>query len=186
VRHQSRWTAQKIAQRLALIEPLIYRYRQPLAPFRYTELDGPHSPPPVGLDVHDTAWPVIEPHTYWATWQTDFVLRTCFTVPADWPIDVPVALFLPLGMAGDFSHPEALAYIDGVAYAASDRHHQEILLSALWRDGRPHLLALHGWTGLGSLRAHTTPSPHARLCGGCNRSAAVIFLHGPYPPWCGQ
>ena len=149
MRHQSRWTAQKIAQRLALIEPLVYRYRQPLAPFRYTALDGPHSPPPVGLDVHDAAWTIIEPHTYWATWQTDFVLRTRFTVPPDWPTEAPVALFLPLGMAGDFSHPEVLAYIDGVAYAGSDRHHQEILLSAQWRDGRPHLLALHGWTGLG-------------------------------------
>jgi alpha-mannosidase len=56
---------------------------------------------------------------------------------------------LPLGEAGDFSHPETLAYIDGRPYAACDRHHQEILLPDRWRDGQRHLLALHGWTGLG-------------------------------------
>src|SRR4030095_2185976 len=55
---------------------------------------------------------------------------------------------LPLGEAGDFSHPEALAYIDGAAYAACDRHHQEFLLPAWVRDGRPHSLALHGWIGM--------------------------------------
>lgn len=56
--------------------------------------------------------------------------------------------FLPLGESGDFSHPEALAYIDGQPYAACDRHHQEIRLPAVWRDGQPHRLELHGWTGL--------------------------------------
>jgi alpha-mannosidase len=59
-----------------------------------------------------------------------------------------VALYLPLGESGDFSHPETLAYIDGVPYAAGDRHHQEILLPAQWRDGADHLLDLHGWSGL--------------------------------------
>ncbi len=59
-----------------------------------------------------------------------------------------MALYLPLGEAGDFSHPEALAYIDGVPYAACDRHHQEIILPAHWCDGQTHPLALHGWTGL--------------------------------------
>lgn len=96
MRHQSRWTAQKLTQRLALIEPLVYRHWQPLAPFRYTELEGPHSPPPVGREVHDADWPVIEPQTYWATWQRDFVLRTCCTIPADWPTETPVAISTPL------------------------------------------------------------------------------------------
>jgi alpha-mannosidase len=80
---------------------------------------------------------------------TDFVLRTQFEVPAGWDPKAPVALYLPLGEAGDFSHPESLAYIDGLPYAACDRHHQEIKLPERWRDGRRHLLALHGWTGLG-------------------------------------
>ena len=48
----------------------------------------------------------------------------------------------------DFSHPEALAYIDGAPYAHRDRHHQEFLLAPAHRDGKAHALALHGWTGL--------------------------------------
>ncbi len=80
---------------------------------------------------------------------SDFVLRTTFTVPAGWDTSAPVALFLPLGEAGDFSHPEAMAYVDGAPHAACDRHHQEILLRPEWTDGQPHALALRGWTGLG-------------------------------------
>jgi alpha-mannosidase len=147
--HKARWTAQKIARRIRLIEPLVYRRRQPLPPFRHSILSGPLDPPLIGSDVDDSNWPVIEPNTYWGRWMTDFMLRSHFQVPDGWDPAAPVALFLPLGEAGDFSHPEALAYIDGVPYAACDRHHQEILLSGQWRDGRPHLLALHGWTGLG-------------------------------------
>jgi alpha-mannosidase len=148
--HQVRWTAQKIAQRLSLIEPLVYRQQRPLAPFRYITLSGPAEPPPVSLQVNDGDWAVIPPHTYWGAWMTDFTLRSHFQIPTDWDPAAPVALYLPLGNSGDFSHPEALAYIDGAPYAACDRHHQEILLPPQWRDGQSHLLALHGWTGLGA------------------------------------
>ena len=150
--HKARWTAEKIAQRIALIQPLVYRDRHPLAPFRYTTLDNPMADPPISPDVDDSAWPAIEPNTYWGQWRTDFALRSHFRVPADWDTDVPVALYLPLGDAGDFSHPEFLAYVDGVPYAACDRHHQEIMLPAKWRDGQSHVLALRGWTGLGGWR----------------------------------
>ena len=34
--HKTRWTDRKIGQRIDLIEPLVYRKKQPLAPFRYT------------------------------------------------------------------------------------------------------------------------------------------------------
>jgi len=147
--HEMRWTLEKIAKRLELIAPLVYIRESMLDPFRYLELPDPGTPAPVGKDVDDTTWQVIPPNTYWGAWMTDFVLRTSFTVPADWPKNQPVALYLPLGESGDFSHPEALAYIDGQAYAACDRHHQEILLRFDWADGKPHTLALQGWTGLG-------------------------------------
>ncbi len=149
--HAVRWTAQKIAQRLSLIEPLVYRRRCPLPPFRCKELSGPHAAPPVSSDVDDSSWPIIKPETYWGHWWTDFVLRSSFQVPEDWEKDKTIALFLPLGEAGDFSHPEALVYVDGTSYAACDRHHREVILPAAMQDGRPHLLALHGWTGLGGL-----------------------------------
>ena len=147
--HKMRWTAEKIARYLSLIEPLVYRRNRALMPFRYLALASPLETPPVAPDIDDSHWLVIEPNSYWGTWTTDFVLRSQFEVPADWDPLAPVALYLPLGSAGDFSHPEALVYVDGNAYAACDRHHQEILLPIDWRDGRSHPLALHGWTGLG-------------------------------------
>jgi alpha-mannosidase len=163
--HKVRWTAQKIAQRIALIEPLVHRQRDFLPPFRYSTLSDPLDPPPVDPDVDDAAWPEIEPNTYWGQWWTDFMLRCHFQVPADWDPQVPVALYLPLGESGDFSHPEALAYIDGVPYAACDRHHQEIMLAPQARDGQPHLLALHGWTGLGGFaRLEPDTKLFMRLC----------------------
>jgi len=147
VQHAERWTKQKITQRIRLIEPLIYRKAHPLPPFRYKTLDGPQVDPPIGADVDDSGWDVIEPNTYWGTWNTDFVMRTTFNVPADWDTDAPIALYLPLGDAGDFSHPEVLVYIDGEPYAAADRHHHDIYLSDKYRDGKPHELTFHGWTG---------------------------------------
>ena len=147
--HKTRWTPEKISQRLDLIAPLVYLRQQALPPFRYRLLEGPLAPPPAGLEVDDTAWQEITPGAYWGSWMSDFILRTHFTIPAEWDRSLPVALVLPLGEAGDFSHPEALAYIDGLPYAACDRHHPEILLPPEWADGQPHLLALHGWSGLG-------------------------------------
>jgi alpha-mannosidase len=191
--HKVRWTADKIAKRIRLIEPLVYRKRHPLAPsqhegklcgsfqhegelcgsFRYTTLSSPMEDPPVGPDVDDSDWSVIEPHTYWGQWMTDFVLRNHFQVPPDWDPGMPVALHLPLGEAGDFSHPEFLVYIDGIPYATCDRHHQEILLPVEWRDGQSHLLALHGWTGLGGWRFD---EPHTKLF---MRPCAVVQVDQP-------
>lgn len=145
--HEIRWTEQKIGRRLDLIASRQYRVRLPLPSFRFLALDGPQVLPPVAPDVDDRGWEVVAPQSYWGHWQQDFVMRTRFSVPADWPSEAPAALFLPLGVAGSFSHPEALAYIDGEAVAACDRHHQEIVLPAVWRNGQEHVLALHGWTG---------------------------------------
>ncbi len=158
--HKIRWTPQKIAQRIRLIEPWVYKRQQPLPPFRYRALADPLENPPVGVDVDDSNWEVINPNSYWGTWMTDFILRARFQVPADWGTAGPVALYLPLGEAGDFSHPETLAYIDGQPYASADRHHREILLSASCHDGQAHWLALHGWTGLGGSEA---ADPNTRL-----------------------
>ncbi len=171
--HKTRWTSRKIAQRIDLVESLVYRQRHPIAPFRYTTLPGPMEAPPVGTDVDDSDWPVIEPNSYWGQWMTNYALRTHFRVPVDWDPDAPVALYLPLGVSGDFSHPEFLAYVDGTPYAAADRHHQEILLSAQWRDGASHLLALHGWTGGGGWRRG---DPHTKLF---MRPCAVVQIDHP-------
>ncbi len=159
MQHKTRWTPQKIGQRITLIENAVYQQQSPIPAFRYKTFPSPLDTPAIGADIDDSAWDVINPRTYWGTWHTNFILRTHFTIPADWPKDKPAALYLPLGDSGDFSHPEALAYIDGQSFASADRHHQEILLPDRFRDGKPHLLALHGWTGLGGWSGPTrTPN----------------------------
>jgi alpha-mannosidase len=147
MRHDLRWTSDKIRQRLRLIEPLVYRSRRPLQPFRYFELSGPQAKPPVALDVDDDDWPVIPWATHWSAPDTNFVLRSWFHLPRNWGKEGPIALHLLLGDAGEFCHPEALVYIDGQPLAACDRYHQEIPFPQHLSDGTKHLLALHGWTG---------------------------------------
>jgi len=149
MRHEIRWTSKKIHQRLSLVENLVYRQRQPISTFRYKELDSALDAPHIDVDVDDGDWDVILPNEYWGLPRVNFVLRARFTIPHEWLAALPIALHLPLGISGDFSHPEALAYIDGIPYASADRHHQEIILPEKWRDGLSHTLALHGWTGIG-------------------------------------
>ena len=111
--HKMRWTAEKIAQRLRVIEPLVYRRAQALPPLRYKALAGPMEPPPLGLDLALDDWPVLQPHSYWGAWTTDFLLRTTFAVPADWDPPAPVALYLPLGEAGDFTTAPEISQMFG-------------------------------------------------------------------------
>ena len=173
MKHSDRWTTQKIAGRLDLIRQLDYRRQQPIPPFRYRELPGPEAAPPVEIEVDDSNWAAIPFNAYWGKWETDFFLRSGFAVPRDWGEDAAVSLYLPLGEAGDFSHPEALAYIDGQAYASADRHHHEILLSREFCDGKTHSLALHCWTGLGGFGGNR---PNAQLF---MRECGVVQIDAP-------
>jgi len=171
--HKLRWTPEKIKARLELISPLVYIKRKNLSSFKYLKLSSPLDTPPVQIDVDDSLWTEIEANTYWGSWMQDFVLRSTFTVPEYMNTTQPIVLYLPLGDAGDFSHPECLAYIDGVPHATCDRHHQEILLKPEWCDGREHLLALHGWTGLGGFaNGDTFTKLYMKPC-------AVVQIHQP-------
>ncbi|MBN1436441.1 MAG: alpha-mannosidase [Sedimentisphaerales bacterium] len=155
--HKTHWTAAKIQHRIKLIEPLVYRRRHNISSWRYIELAGPEVDPPIGCDVDDKGWQEILPNTYWGKWEQDFVVRGSFAVPADWPADGPLALYLPMGESGDFfSHPESLVYIDGKSVTSCDRHHHEVTLPKSACDGKSHLLALHGWSGRGGW-------PHGRV-----------------------
>ncbi|MBC7249714.1 MAG: alpha-mannosidase, partial [Anaerolineae bacterium] len=116
-------------------------------PFRYLKLTNTPADPPISPALDDGDWEKLSWGTYWCEPRENFVLRTRFQVPAQWDANTPIALHLPIGEAGDFSHPEALVYIDGVPYAACDRHHQEVVLPPDLHDGAQHLLALHGWAG---------------------------------------
>ena len=185
--HKTRWTIDKIKQRLTLIEPLVYWQKRPLPPFRYQPLDNPQTPPPLGPHVDDSDWPVIEPYTYWGAWQTDFVLRTTLEIPDEWQTAgtelaevaaYPLALYLPLGDAGDFSHPEALVYLNETPLAGCDRHHQEVRLPdwANLQDWTNLTLTLHGWTGLGGFVPRDEPKQPTRLF---MRPCALVQIHQP-------
>ena len=144
--HRHRLTAEKIAQRLALIAPLVHRRSVELPPFRLRELADASEDPPLSEPWHD--WPEIPHESYWGRPDLNFLMRTEFTVPADWP-GQRLALFLPLGEAGDiFTHPEGLVYVDGKPLASADRYHHTVPLPDSLADGRHHEVALHGWTGL--------------------------------------
>lgn len=147
--HRVRWTLEKISARLQFLsEAAIYRHSQPLGSFKFHA--GSH--PLVGIDIDDSDWEVIEPGSYWGELRQEFTLRTTFAVPGDW--EGPVALSLPLGISKSLEAlaflygPEALAYLDGLAYRGVDPNHQELLLPDHVLDGKKHQLALHGWAGI--------------------------------------
>src|SRR5215210_1063235 len=105
-------TARKIASRLVLIEPLVHRRKCAIEPLRFKAMDDPTDTPPLQQDFDDSDWQVVPPLTYWGGRNISFVLRGKFIVPTDFDPGSPVELFLPIGDAGDFSHPEALVYVD--------------------------------------------------------------------------
>ena len=112
--HKQRWTPEKIKQRLDLISPLVYIKRKALPSFRYKELANATTHPPIEVKIDDSQWKEIDSNEYWGSWMQDFILRTTFTVPEFIDATQPIALHLPLGDAGDFSHTECLAFIDGL------------------------------------------------------------------------
>ena len=59
MRHQIRWTAQKISNRLALIEAQTYRQRHEISMFRYHYLTDPLDPPLVAPELDDDLMPEI-------------------------------------------------------------------------------------------------------------------------------
>ncbi|WP_298437480.1 glycoside hydrolase family 38 C-terminal domain-containing protein [uncultured Jannaschia sp.] len=154
--HTWRFTREKIATRLKLIEPMIHRRHLALPSLRLMPLTGPMIDAPICADP--TGWPEIPPGTYWGGADLDFVLKTSFTVPADWKPE-HLALHLPLGLSGDiFNHPEALLHIDRTPIGSADRYHHTVPLDDGLADGASHVVSLHGWTGL----AGWPPDPDAR------------------------
>ena len=147
--HRVRWTLEKISARLQFLsDTAIYRHSQPLGSFKFRA----GSYPLVAIDIDDRDWQVIEPGSYWGELRQEFTLRTTFALPEQW--EQPVALSLPLGHSKSLEAlaflygPEAMAYLDGVAYRGVDPNHQELPLPDHVLDGNEHQLALFGWAGI--------------------------------------
>jgi len=170
--HSMRWTLEKIERKLKIVESKAYYQTQPLPPFRYRLIDNPGGVTALETWLQDVdQFQVINPGEYWGQWMSNFVLHTQVRVPESWCEDLPLALVLPLGEAGDFSHPEALVFLDGHPVAACDRHHQEVALPKAVYDGRVHALVLLGWTGLGGL---ATGEPNTKLF---MRTCSLVQIH---------
>ena len=168
--HSARWTLEKAKRVLGIIVSKTYLHAHQLPAFCYQPLQGTDVPPNIRQDADDSQWQQIQPEQVWgSSSQRNFILRTWFTIPGEWDPSRPVSLYLPIGDAGDFSHPEALAYVDGIPFATCDRHHQEFILRPEWRDGKPHLLALLGWMG------RVTASSRQLLMQPCS----VVQVHAP-------
>ena len=160
-----RWTAQKIASRLPIIEPLVYRKKALLDPFDYRPLMAYNEF--FELDPaaeNKNLWTNIPFDSYWGEWYTNFALKSSFTIPEDWERTSLTGLYLPFGESGDFCHPEALVFIDGDQQASCDRYHQEILLPQSLNDSKKHSLSLVGWTGIGEVAQGLRSKLYMRPC----------------------
>ncbi|MEJ6389171.1 alpha-mannosidase [Gymnodinialimonas ulvae] len=141
-----RLTAEKVAQRLRLIAPMVAARRAPIDRFVLETLPDAVARPDLSVFACDGRGVTLDWNAYWGGQDLHFVLRSRFTVPKGWKHP---ALHLPMGVAGDiFTHPEGLLYIDGAAIASADRYHHTIEIPEQFADGLPHDLLIHGWTGL--------------------------------------
>ena len=149
--HDFMFTSDKIAHRLALIEENLFQRELSLPAWQYHRLESAHHPH-TALPAPDSPhWQIIEPHSYWGEWQTNFILKTDLVIPEDWPDSQDLQLYLPMGEAGDFfSHPEMLVMVDGHRLGAADRHHHILSLPAYLPKGRSLIIEAIGWTGLSS------------------------------------
>lgn len=139
---ENRWTTEKIRTYLDAIRPMVFRRSVDCSVFRLRILESEDAAPFAGDGSEGRELPV---GTLWGLPRMTFVLSSSFRVPEDWK--QPAVLHIPLGDAGSFNHPEALAYVDGEPWSSIDRFHHEIPIDESWCDGEEHCLDLHGWTG---------------------------------------
>jgi alpha-mannosidase len=137
---------QRLGQRVASIERRLILAQHSLPAPHYAQL--PDGRPLSAIALETLTWQPLSYHSYWGTWQTNFLMRFQLRLPADWDTTQPSLLHLPLGEAADdFQvHPEALIYADGEPFATADVRHAHVALPLHLCDGQPHELLLHGWT----------------------------------------
>ena len=148
---------EKLEARLKLISGQIFRDREALAPLElaYTELEN----------IDNADWQDLPFNSYWGEWVRDFLIRSRYQIPADWDIHQTIALYLPIGIARDFEHPEAVIYVDGQSFTSVDRNHQLLILPDKLKDSEAHELIFDGWIGIGgTLRDDYQPRLYAKPC----------------------
>ena len=150
--HDFRFTFDKIAARLTLVEGAIFRERAKIGALRFLAGDDSQIAP----SIDDSGWRILTPEDDLGGHRCSFTLRTDFAVPADWSGEV--GLHIDLGHSTKLEAlsflygPEALAHIDGRAVQGIDANHAYLSLPDDVSDGKPHLLSLAGWTGISDER----------------------------------
>lgn len=148
--HDLRLTSEKIARRIALLQPHVLDPLVELTPFRLCYLDDASSAPPLNRGADD--WDLLPWNSYWGGADKHFHIRSGLSVPAVQDFErtrYDLVLHMPLGVAGDiFTHPEALLYLDNQPVASVDRYHHTIPLPDGLRVDGEVKIDLHGWTGL--------------------------------------
>ena len=153
--HENTFTLNKIIARIKLIEPLVFRLRQPLGSISYIEHESAGSAPLIHEPVDDS-WQTLSPPCNWGGWNRNYTMRAAFTIPAEWDKSQLFALYFSLGSTDvwDFTHPENLLYIDGKEISAVDINHQTVYIPAEFCDGKEHQIAMHGYTGRWDIHDH--------------------------------
>jgi alpha-mannosidase len=170
---------QRLGQRVASIERRLILAQHSLPAPHYAQL--PDGRPLSAIALETLTWQPLSYHSYWGTWQTNFLMRFQLRLPADWDTTQPSLLHLPLGEAADdFQvHPEALIYADGEPFATADVRHAHVALPLHLCDGQPHELLLHGWTGLGgSLENDQRQRYYLQPCAVLRLDADLARLYG--------
>ncbi len=140
-------TKEKLKKRLDYIKSLEYTELFDLPSWKYLPVQSPDEAPQIRAGIDDSDWLELAAGTPWGSEGPVFNMRSMFKVPAEFA-NRQVELILPLGEKADFSHPDAMIYIDGEPYMSCDRHHQNVPLDKKYCDGKDHHLALHGYFGL--------------------------------------
>jgi alpha-mannosidase len=170
---------QRLGQRVASIERRLILAQHSLPAPHYAQL--PDGRPLSAIALETLTWQPLSYHSYWGTWQTNFLMRFQLRLPSDWDTAQPSLLHLPLGEAADdFQvHPEALIYADGEPFATADVRHTRVALPLHLCDGQPHELLLHGWTGLGgSLENDQRQRYYLQPCAVLRLDADLARLYG--------
>ena len=76
--HDANFTSEKIAKRIELIHPLVFRRKLPLPPFWLLPLDSATDEPPI--DADPSTWERIPKNSYWGKPDLNFLMRLHFTV----------------------------------------------------------------------------------------------------------
>ena len=139
-----RFTAEKLAGRIAEVGRHRYRDRRPVPGLRLRAAE-PHGRPGAVPD-DDPGWRPWGPGERWPERRAAYWLRGVADVPRAWA-GKAVCLLARIADSPDLGAPEALLFVDGVPFQGIDHYHEEALLAERAGGGESYRLDLYVYTG---------------------------------------